>query len=207
MIIFARHGETVYGEEERFEGFSDSPLTMKGKKQAELLGEYLKDKILSKILVSPRGRTVATAKIVTEILEVDFQIDNRLVEVCYGSWETKKRDTMSNSPLWKKREADFFHFRHPGLYQAFRGESYEQLYLRLFPVFSELKSLNKSILLITHSGVIRCARKYFEKIDDDIFKKSKFESSVFFSVERVSDEYKTELIDVGERGKTPAIVF
>lgn len=182
MIIFARHGETVAGAEGRFEGFSDSPLTDKGKKQAELLGEYLKDKKPSKILVSPRGRAVATARIVSEILKVDFQIDDRLIEVCYGSWETKKRDTIINSPLWKHREEDFFRFRHPGFYETHPGESYEDLYKRLTPVFIEVATMNQPILLISHSGVLRCARIYFEGIDANGFATLNFSNTTIYKV-------------------------
>ncbi len=198
MLIFARHGETVAGVEGRFEGFSDSPLTEKGKKQAELLGEYLKNKKSLKILVSPRGRAVATARIVAGILGIDFQIDERLIEVCYGSWETKKINTLKDFPLWKQREEDFFRFRHPGFYHTFPGESYEDLYQRLLPVFSELENLNQAVILIAHSGVLRCARRFFEKIDDDTFKKSKFPNSVFFSIEKENGEYVASLFDIAE---------
>lgn len=199
MIIFARHGETVAGVEDRYVGFSDSPLTEKGEMQAKLLGEYVKSKTPSRILASPRGRAIATAEIVSTILCLPYQIDNRLAEICYGSWELKTHAECRESPLWEKREKDFFHFRYPGFYQESAGESYDELYKRLVHVYSELDSTTELILIIAHSGVLRCARKFFEKIDDETFKNSKFVNSVLLSVKRSKDVLMTELIDVEQR--------
>lgn len=196
MIIFARHGETVAGVEDRFVGRADSPLTEKGKMQAKLLGEYFVSKKPSQILVSPRGRAIATAEIASGILGVTYQVDVRLAEICYGSWELKTHAECRKSPLWEKREKDFFHFRNPGFYKAFVGESYEDLYNRLVDVYSELEKANGLTLIVAHSGVLRCARKFFEKIDDSVFASSKFGNSVFYSVERRKRKYKTQLFDV-----------
>lgn len=199
MIIFARHGETVAGVEDRYVGRADSPLTEKGKRQAKLLGEYFLRKKPSQILVSPRGRAIATAEIASGILGVTYQVDDRLAEICYGSWELKTHAECRKSPLWEERERDFFYFRHPGFYQESAGESYEELYNRLVNVYSELEKTNGLTLIVAHSGVLRCARKYFENVDSRTFMHSKFENSVFLSVEKNNTKYSTSLIDVTRR--------
>lgn len=198
MIIFARHGETISGSEERFEGYSDSPLTERGKRQAELLGNHCRKFTFSSILASPRGRSLATASIVSKIIKRQFEVNGRLAEVCYGSWETMKRDTISGTPLWRRREENYFIFRHPGVYMNNQGESYADLYDRLLPLFSALEKNSNDVLVIAHAGVLRCARKYFEKINDVDFKDSKFPNSTFFLVKNEKGNWSTFLYDVVE---------
>ncbi|MEN9406989.1 MAG: hypothetical protein RLZZ455_205 [Candidatus Parcubacteria bacterium] len=198
MLIFARHGETISGSGDRFEGYSDSPLTDRGRSQAELLGNYCRKFKFSSILASPRGRSLATAAIVSKIMNRKFEVNGNLAEICYGSWETMKRDAISGSPLWRKREENFFTFRHPGEYMNTQGESYSDLYERLLPVFSVLEKGVSDVLVIAHSGVLRCARKYFEKINDTEFKESKFLNSTFFLITNEKGKLSTSLYDVVE---------
>lgn len=60
-VIFARHGETIFGAEGRFEGLSNSPLTDKGRVQARKLAEFCKKEGVEKIYSSPLGRALNTA--------------------------------------------------------------------------------------------------------------------------------------------------
>ena len=60
-LFAVRHGETEWNSEFRIQGFKDSSLTKNGKKQAEILGKYIRDKyfigsnILSKIIFEKFG--------------------------------------------------------------------------------------------------------------------------------------------------------
>ncbi|MFP4609216.1 MAG: histidine phosphatase family protein, partial [Candidatus Aenigmatarchaeota archaeon] len=48
-LYIARHGETEWNREGRLQGWDDSPLTSLGEKQAEALGERLKELSLYKV--------------------------------------------------------------------------------------------------------------------------------------------------------------
>ncbi|MEK7139267.1 MAG: histidine phosphatase family protein, partial [Patescibacteria group bacterium] len=84
-LYFARHGQTVFNLENRFQGLSDSPLTDLGKAQARRLGEFAKQAGVTNLIVSPRGRAIETAKIVIEALGQDIPvvIDQIWREMCY----------------------------------------------------------------------------------------------------------------------------
>jgi probable phosphoglycerate mutase len=42
-IYLMRHGETLFNQEQRIQGWCDSPLTEKGRKQAQVAGAWLRD--------------------------------------------------------------------------------------------------------------------------------------------------------------------
>ena len=65
MILYIiRHPETKHNIQQITQGHKDSPLTNKGKKQAEALGKRLKNKDISKIYSSDLGRCMQTSKII-----------------------------------------------------------------------------------------------------------------------------------------------
>lgn len=162
LMIFARHGETVFGSEERLEGLSKSPLTENGRKQAERLGFYCQEKEIKTIISSPLLRTMETASVVGEILKIKPKIDERLREICFGEWEGRRKDILKESFLWGERKKDLFHFSHPGFFKGFPGESYSDAYNRFVSFIEEFKPRENS-LIVTHLGIVRSALLFFKK--------------------------------------------
>src|SRR5579875_3120410 len=72
ILYLMRHGETVWNCERRFQGRRDSPLTAKGRLQAQRMGEVLRRLGAGAagwaIVASPLGRALETARIVAETL-------------------------------------------------------------------------------------------------------------------------------------------
>lgn len=163
LIIFARHGETVFGLEKRLEGLSDSSLTDNGRRQAEKLGFYCQEKGVKAIFTSPLKRSLDTANIVGNILRIKPEVEERLREICFGEWEGLNKDILRKSFLWRKREKDLFHFLHPGFFKNSPGESYSQAYERLTSFIKESKPQENSII-ISHLGILRSAMVFFKKI-------------------------------------------
>src|SRR5437588_638163 len=94
-IYLARHGETVWNRDGRFQGRLDSPLTRRGLDQARRMGETLAARIPRgerrdwTIVASPLGRAQHTARIIAGILGLagaDIETEARLAEVDIGSW-------------------------------------------------------------------------------------------------------------------------
>jgi len=84
-LFLARHGETVWHEENRYAGVSDVDLTPLGLDQAEALGRWAAGARLDAIVTSPLSRARRTAApaaratglvpvVEPELLEVDFGI-------------------------------------------------------------------------------------------------------------------------------------
>jgi probable phosphoglycerate mutase len=62
----------------------ESHLTEYGKRQVADTAMYLKNISIGKVYTSPVIRTVETAKIVCKILELDYEVDERLYEIELG---------------------------------------------------------------------------------------------------------------------------
>ena len=97
-LYFVRHGETNWNAEGRYQGAKDIPLNDRGRGQAALNGELLKQ-LLERSgrtatdftwYVSPLGRTRETMDLVRagvgEPLP-DVTIDPRLIEISFGIYE------------------------------------------------------------------------------------------------------------------------
>jgi broad specificity phosphatase PhoE len=90
-ILLARHGETVFNVEGRWQGQSDSPLTERGLAQARELARALADEPIAAVYSSDLGRAVDTATEVARLHELTVTTDRRLREIDTGAWTGKGR--------------------------------------------------------------------------------------------------------------------
>ncbi len=181
-IIFARHGETVFGAEGRFEGVSNSSLTDRGKAQARKLGQFCRKECVGKIYSSPLGRAKQTSLETSKVCNLKVTFKNELREICYGEWDGKKKIDLDQKIL-AMRKKNLFKFVNPGNYNGISGKSYEQLFNRLKPFFKKLKEETINILVVAHIGVVRCAIKYFEDIDSETFNNLEISNNYIYVVE------------------------
>ena len=87
-ILLARHGETPWNAEGRYQGQIDIPLSPVGQAQAAALGERLKELPITRAVASPLSRAQSTAQ---AALGSDraamLQTDADLQEIAHGEWE------------------------------------------------------------------------------------------------------------------------
>ena len=87
-VLFMRHGETEWNLAGRTQGVLNSPLTEKGREQAETLGKILKANLGTAEgydqYVSPLGRTLETAENLQKHFAFDPTPDDRLKEIALG---------------------------------------------------------------------------------------------------------------------------
>ena len=91
-IFLVRHGETEWNRARRIQGWSDSPLTVRGIAQAVAIGHRLHtlpEIADAAIVASPIGRARRTAEIIAECLgrTAPPRFDDRLREISLGSWD------------------------------------------------------------------------------------------------------------------------
>ncbi len=87
-ILLARHGETPWNAEGRYQGQIDIPLSENGIRQAKLLGERLSEIGITKAVASPLTRAKATAEFALgEKRSHMLQFDDGLKEIAHGDWE------------------------------------------------------------------------------------------------------------------------
>src|SRR5579862_1895349 len=65
-ILLARHGETDWNVERRWQGHADTPLNDTGRAQARSLGEELADEPIDAVFSSDLRRAHETARLVAE---------------------------------------------------------------------------------------------------------------------------------------------
>ncbi|HEY7454537.1 MAG TPA: histidine phosphatase family protein, partial [Thermoleophilaceae bacterium] len=86
-LLLARHGQSVWNAERRFQGSTDVALSTLGVAQARALGVALRGYRLAAAYVSPFRRAVETAEIALEGTGVPLVPLDELRELSLGQWE------------------------------------------------------------------------------------------------------------------------
>jgi broad specificity phosphatase PhoE len=90
-ILLARHGETVFNVEGRWQGQSDSPLTERGLAQARELGRALANDPIAAVYSSDLGRAMHTAREVARPHGLEVIPEPRLREIDVGGFTDRSR--------------------------------------------------------------------------------------------------------------------
>jgi len=86
-LLLARHGETLWNAERRFQGRTDVALSPRGRAQAEALGRALGSYRVAAAYVSPFRRARETAEIALAGTGVPSITLDELRELSLGEWE------------------------------------------------------------------------------------------------------------------------
>lgn len=149
-IYLTRHGETEWNLARRFQGQLDSPLTERGRLQAEWLQDRLKTIEFSAIYSSCSNRAFDTAKIVRGHRTMPIETRKELMEIMLGNWEGK------SIPGIEVDEPEKFHhfWEAPHLYQTETGESFEEVMERSYKVLEEIRSNHTGNVLVVSHGIV-----------------------------------------------------
>jgi len=148
-----RHGETEWNTLKKIQGWQDSPLTAKGKKQTGEWAEILQSYGWDRIIASDLGRVKATVAILNRRLNLPVIFDERLREQNWGDWEGLTIPTIKEyfKEDLTRRVAMGWDFSAPG------GESRLAVKERVFAVLSAMAEewAGRKILLVCHQGVVK----------------------------------------------------
>lgn len=146
-ILLARHGETEWNREGRWQGWADPPLNDTGRAQARALAVQLGDTPFDAVYASDLKRAFETAEIVARPHHAPVVADPGLREIDVGSWsglthsEVDVRFPDGNRPDGETRG------EHAGRVLA----AVERI-ARRHP--------GARILLVTHGGTMRALRNH-----------------------------------------------
>ncbi|GHF53413.1 histidine phosphatase family protein [Seohaeicola zhoushanensis] len=153
-LLVLRHGETGWNREGRMQGSLDSELTELGQAQARMQNAILRRAGVAGFdwFVSPRGRTVQTARIASEGLGAELNIEPRLAEIDMGLWTGRLHDEIAaEAPeLFDPAAPLAFYHAIPG------GERLPEVHDRLAAFLAELR---RPAVVVTHgiaSRLLRC---------------------------------------------------
>lgn len=86
-IAFVRHGETAVNRDGVLLGRADPPLTDRGRDQAARLAKRFARHSPARVLSSPLTRARDTAAVIAAACDLEVVVDDRLVEIDYGTWD------------------------------------------------------------------------------------------------------------------------
>jgi broad specificity phosphatase PhoE len=86
-LLLARHGESLWNAERRFQGSTDVPLSARGRAQAEALRRGLRPYRVRAAYASPFRRARETAELALQGTGVPVVVLDELRELCLGQWE------------------------------------------------------------------------------------------------------------------------
>ncbi|HIZ95494.1 2,3-bisphosphoglycerate-dependent phosphoglycerate mutase [Ligilactobacillus pobuzihii] len=191
-LVLLRHGQSLANKVNEYTGWSDSPLTDYGVKQAHVAGELLRSQQLefADLHTSVLVRAIKTANIVLDELHqsyIPIHKTWRLNERHYGSlrgWnkdDTRKIFGAQQVALWRRSyyavppKLDFpvLDRRYADLPESSLplAESLEMASARIVPYWTDTIAPQlidgKNQLVVAHGSTLRAMIKFIEKISDE----------------------------------------
>jgi broad specificity phosphatase PhoE len=194
-LLLARHGQTDWNAERRWQGHTDRPLNERGREQAEALAERLADVELVAVYSSDLSRARDTAAVVAERQALEVRTSPELREVDVGSWAGLTR------PEAEARFPEAFarwQEGHPGWED---GESYEAMTARVVRAARKIAAGEPDgpVLVVTHAGPIRALHAAALGIDIHTYRRLRpVEPNARLSAVCVVDGRLTEVCAAGE---------
>jgi len=158
MIVFARHGQTAPNRDGLVLGRADPELTEEGRRQAERLAEALAGEPVTAILTSPLLRACQTAEAVSAACGLPVTVDDRLVEIDWGTWEGR--------PAGSLAVADVDRGRADGT--APEGESLTSLTARVESFCLDMLETEGHVVAVSHVSPIKGAAAWALGVDGTI---------------------------------------
>lgn len=147
-IILARHGETTGNHQQIILGQRDYPLTIDGMATIRKLATILPKNHSGRIISSPLGRALTSARIFADQTGWPIQVLDGLAELSCGQWEGKFRKTVILDrrylrSTWEEAPPD--------------GESYRDAEARVMTAIYLIHTMldHDPILVVGHAAVNR----------------------------------------------------
>jgi broad specificity phosphatase PhoE len=161
-ILLARHGETDWNREKRWQGHADESLNERGREQAMALAKRLEAVPFSAVYASDLRRAHETALIVAERKGLAVTPMRELREVDVGSWTGLSYDEV------KQRFGDAYKQVRTRTGRGWEGgETYAEMGARVLEAMRGIADAHPGdeVLVVTHSGPIRAVRAHALGLD------------------------------------------
>jgi 2,3-bisphosphoglycerate-dependent phosphoglycerate mutase len=157
VIVFVRHGEADNNVKRLLVGrHIESHLTECGILQAKDTGQHLKKLRIDRVCVSPVTRAIETAKIICQINQLGYQVDERLYEIELGDLVGMNYDDVieKHGNLFLK-----FYSGDDPILDSYGIESFSAVKKRIKNLLDEsMKTYpDKNLLFVTHLDPIKAA--------------------------------------------------
>ena len=154
QVLFVRHGQSEDNVLGRLSGWSDSPLTDLGQKQAKRTAEWIAGRLRPNALyVSPLSRARQTAEPLVQRIGLEARSRHELRELFFGDLDglTVAEIEARFPGVWPlaSDESDI-DYRFPN------GEVRREFYARIRDAYDDIvrEHRGESVVVVTHGGVI-----------------------------------------------------
>ena len=156
-LYVLRHGETDENITGIMQGNMETVLNEVGRKQAESVRQKINDANIDLVISSPKKRAVETAEIAAP--NIPIILDDRLLSRDHGEFEGMKRNQVNLQDYWNIKLNKQFE----------KAESMGEIFNRVSSLLNDISInySNKTVLLVTHSGIARVLYYYFNGFPDD----------------------------------------
>ncbi len=195
IILLARHGETDWNAERRWQGHADRPLNERGRAQAVALAERLSRTRLGAVYSSDLTRARDTAAVVARRQGVRLETTPDLREVDVGSWSGLTRAEA------EERFPEGFRRWAQGQTGWGDGESYDQMSARVLRAVRAIAAAHPEVpvLVVSHGGPIRAIHARALGLDIQTYRRLRpVEPNARLSAVCLADGRFTELCPAGE---------
>ena len=154
MIIFLRHGQAENNTKRILAGRTEGvPLTKTGVEQAERIAKYLKHMDISAIYSSPIERASNTAKIVADYNSLNYELDDRLIEIEMGKFTRMNYDDM----FAKYGNVFLKFYENDPIIAECEVETFAEVQKRVIDMVEYIvkKHKNQNVVLVTHMDPIK----------------------------------------------------
>ncbi|MGN1343872.1 MAG: histidine phosphatase family protein [Traorella sp.] len=145
-LYIVRHGQTLFNQKKKIQGWCDSPLTKEGILQARKLGQGLKDVDFVSCYSSTSERAIDTATYILENRDIEIHSTKKLKEMNFGEIEGESEMLLTQHlDLLMSKGMD-----------AFGGETIKKVSQRMYSAIEEIRNEcdEGNVLVVSHGGSI-----------------------------------------------------
>ncbi|TMC06069.1 MAG: histidine phosphatase family protein [Chloroflexi bacterium] len=152
-FYFVRHGESEANAARLFAGRTDSPLTERGRQQAEAVADTLAGTKFDRIVATPLHRSLDTANVIAKRLGLPVEIEPDLIEIDVGDKTGAAWDEIAALPNW----------RDDGFVSWPNGETLDAVLARSLRALQRIarETPGGTVLVVGHGGVTRILVSHF----------------------------------------------
>lgn len=169
-LIISRHAESEWNLLGKWTGLTDVGLTEKGLREAQMLGEALKDVQFDYAYRSALKRTTQTLEGILSGSgqpDVSVEVSQAINERDYGDLTGKNKWEVQS----EIGDEAFNGIRRGWDYPVPGGETLKDVYERVIPFFNDVilprLSAGENVLFVAHGNSIRALIKYLDNIADE----------------------------------------
>ena len=193
-LYLVRHGESTWNAQGRYQGQLDTPLSETGWEQSRALARRLTSEGLDVVYTSPLVRSVETARLIADALEIEVREEPRFIEIHHGDWQGMYIGEVEDGfgdllKVWQT---------HPSRVQMPGGESFDDVMQRTLEATDGIleRHAGQRVAIVSHDIPLKAIIVDALQMDRDSSWALGFENGAFSLVEYGSRKRLTVLNDI-----------